>query len=64
VIAGKFAGCYYGRSTVAVAGRSSTSDVWWHPGVPINGMVKTVGVGDPTATELVDFGFAGATSSF
>lgn len=64
VIAGRFAGCYHGRSTIAVAGMSSTSDVWWHPGVPINGLVKAVGVGEPTSSELVDFGFEGATSTF
>jgi hypothetical protein len=64
VTAGSFAGCYHGRSTVAIAGMSSTSDVWWHPEVPINGLVKTVGVGEPTTTELVDFGHEGARSVF
>ena len=43
---------------------SSTSDVWWHPEVPINGLVKAVGVGEPTTTELVDFGHEGARSVF
>lgn len=64
VAAGNFAGCYHGRSTVAVAGMSSTSDVWWHPHVPINGLVKAVGVGEPTSSELIDFGFEGARSVF
>jgi hypothetical protein len=64
VVAGTFAGCYHGRSTVAVAGHSSTSEVWWHPQVPINGLVKTVGVGEPTSSELVDFGYEGARSVF
>ncbi|HEY5926736.1 MAG TPA: hypothetical protein VIV11_33850 [Kofleriaceae bacterium] len=64
VAAGTFTGCYHGRSSVAVAGQSTTSEVWWHPEVPINGVVKTVGVGEPTATELVDFGREGARSSF
>lgn len=64
VAAGTFAGCYHGRSTVAVAGYSTTSEVWWHPDVPINGVVKTVGVGEPTSTELVDLGREGAQSTF
>jgi hypothetical protein len=65
VTAGRFAGCYHGRSTVAVAGHSTSSDVWWHPEVPINGVVKTVGVSDPgTSSQLVDFGTTGATSTF
>src|SRR5688572_2041934 len=64
VAAGTFAGCYHGRSSVSVAGHSSTSEVWWHPEVPINGVVKMVGVGEPTSTELVDFGREGAQSTF
>lgn len=64
VIAGAFAGCYRGVSSVAVAGRTIASDVWWHPAVPINGVVRAVGHDPATTTELVDFGTTGATSSF
>jgi len=64
VVAGTFAGCYHGRSGVAAAGHATTSEVWWHPEVPINGVVKMVGVGEPTSTELIDFGDSGAQSTF
>lgn len=63
-IAGRFAGCFRGQSTVAVAGYSTTSEVWWHPAVPVISVVKAVGVSEPSTTELVDFGYDGATSSF
>ena len=64
VIGGTFAGCFKGRSTVSFAGMSATSDVWWHSAVPINGLVKSVGVDKPMTTELVDFGLEGARSDF
>jgi hypothetical protein len=64
VVAGKFTGCFKGRSTVSFAGFSATSDVWWHSEVPINGLVKSVGVDKPMTTELIDYGFEGATSEF
>ena len=64
VIAGTFAACYKGRSTVSFANETTTSDVWFHPAVPVNGMVKSVGVDSPMTTELVDFGMEGATSEF
>lgn len=63
-IAGRFEGCFRGQSTVAVAGQSTTSEVWWHPAVPVISVVKAVGVSEPSTTELVDFGYDGATSSF
>ncbi len=64
VTAGSFAGCYKGVSTVALGGRSISSDVWWHPAVPINGMVRAVAHNPASTTELVRFGTTGATSSF
>jgi hypothetical protein len=64
VPAGRFAGCFKGRSTVSFAGNSVTSDVWWHSAVPINGMVKSVGVDNEGTAELVDFGLTGARSEF
>jgi len=62
VLAGTFAGCYKGRSTVEFAGYSATSDVWYHPAVPLSGTVKSVGIDRPSTVELVDFGFEGASS--
>jgi hypothetical protein len=64
VLGGNFAQCYKGRSTVSFMGYSATSDVWYHPAVPVNGMVKSVGVDKPMSSELVDFGMDGATSEF
>jgi hypothetical protein len=64
VPAGRFLGCFKGRSTVSFAGESITSDVWWHSAVPINGMVKSVGVDNASTAELVDFGLTGARSEF
>jgi len=64
VIGGSFTGCFKGRSTVSFAGTSATSDVWWHSAVPINGLVKSVGVDRPMTSELVDFGLEGARSEF
>jgi hypothetical protein len=65
VIGGRFASAYRGRSTVQFAGMSATSDVWFHPAVPINGAVKNVGVDRPNMTmELIDFGQSGAQTEF
>jgi len=64
VTGGRFAGCYKTRSTVEFMGQSSTSDAWFHPAVPVNGMVKSVGVDRPMTMELIDFGVEGATSEF
>jgi hypothetical protein len=64
VAGGTFTGCYKTRSTVAFMGQSSTSDAWFHPAVPVNGMVKSVGVDRPMTMELIDFGVEGATSEF
>jgi hypothetical protein len=64
VAAGHFRGCWKGRSTVSFAGDSYTSDVWWHSAVPINGMVKSVGVDNEGTAELIDFGLTGAQSEF
>jgi hypothetical protein len=64
VSAGQFGGCYKKRTTVSLAGWSNTSDVWYHPAVPINGLVKSVGVNGPNRSALVAFGTEGAQSAF
>ena len=64
VTGGSFASCYKTRSTVEFMGQSSTSDAWFHPAVPVNGMVKSVGVDRPMTMELLDFGVEGAASEF
>jgi hypothetical protein len=64
VPAGSFAGCYKQRSTVTFGPYEQTSDSWQHPAVPINGLVRSVGVDKPSSIELVAFGLSGATSTF
>jgi hypothetical protein len=63
VSAGRFAGCYKGRSEVSFAGFKSASVAWGHTAVPLSGMVRSQGEkGD--VIELVGFGTSGATSDF
>ncbi len=64
VMGGNFAACYKSRSTVEFAGTSATADGWFHPAVPVTGMVKSVGVDRPSTSELIDYGTEGATSEF
>jgi hypothetical protein len=72
VLAGRFAQCYKGPMTAQTLIGTMAGTVWWHPAVPINGIVKSVFGGDgiigalgATGTsELVAFGLEGATSEF
>jgi hypothetical protein len=61
--AGRFAGCFKGRSEVSFAGYKVASVVWGHPSVPLAGMVRSRG-DNKTSAELVAFGTSGATTSF
>lgn len=63
VPAGRFAGCYKGRSEVTFAGFRSTSTAWGHTTVPLSGLVRSQGEKNDTV-ELVDFGTTGAQSDF
>jgi len=63
VPAGRFPGCYKGRSEVSFAGWRATSTVWGHTAIPLSGMVRSVGDKNET-TELVGFGTSGAQSEF
>jgi hypothetical protein len=63
VPAGRFSGCYKGRSEVTFAGFKSSSVVWGHPAVPLAGMVRSQGDNN-TTSELVSFGTSGAKSDF
>jgi hypothetical protein len=62
VPAGRFAGCYHGRSEGSFGPWSATSDGWSHPSVPISGLVRSQGVDKPFTMELVAFGLTGAQS--
>jgi hypothetical protein len=63
VPAGRFSGCYKGRSEVTFAGYKASSVVWGHPAVPLSGMVRSQGDNNTTG-ELVSFGTSGAKSDF
>jgi hypothetical protein len=63
VPAGKFSGCYKGRSEISFAGFKSSATTWGHTAVPLSGMVRSLGdKGD--VVELVSFGTTGAQSEF
>jgi ABC-type taurine transport system substrate-binding protein len=64
VPAGEFVGSFKRRATFSFGPYQQTSDGWSHPSVPINGLVRSVGVDKPTTMELVAFGNEGATSVF
>jgi hypothetical protein len=72
VLAGRFAQCYKGPMTAKTLIGTMAGTVWWHPAVPINGIVKSVYVsggllgtlGGTATSELVDFGLEGAKSEF
>jgi hypothetical protein len=62
VIAGNFAGCFKARSDASFGPFHAAATSWSHPAVPINGLVKSVGIDNPNTIELVAFGDSGATS--
>ncbi|MBN2575692.1 MAG: hypothetical protein JXP73_14090 [Deltaproteobacteria bacterium] len=62
VVAGHFVGCLKARTDVGWGFWHATSTTWMHPAVPINSLVKSVGIEKPTTVELVGFGEVGATS--
>ena len=64
VPAGKFEGTLKSSSEVSFLGKKYLSDAWFHPAVPINGMVKSVSKNGDTVIELLDFGVFGANRSF
>lgn len=63
-LAGEFHGCFKHRAEVSFGPYHQTSDGWSHPSVPINGLVRSVGVDKPITMELVAFGSDGARSVF
>jgi hypothetical protein len=60
--AGRFAGCFHGRSEAQFGPWSMVSTAWSHPAVPISGLVRSQGVDKPYSMELVAFGLTGAQS--
>jgi hypothetical protein len=64
VSAGNFNGSTKTSSEVSFMGRKYMSDIWLHPSVPINGMLKSVNKNEDIQIELLDFGLSGAKRSF
>jgi hypothetical protein len=64
VPAGTFEQAYRAHVTLNALGTTFTSDAWWHPAVPLNGGVQSIGVDPIGKTELVSFGLTGAQSVF
>jgi hypothetical protein len=64
VSAGNFNGSTKTSSEVSFLGKKYISDIWLHPSVPINGMVKSVNKNEDMKIELLDFGLSGAKRSF
>jgi hypothetical protein len=62
VVAGNFTGCYKARTDAAFGPFHAAATSWSHPSVPINGLVKSVGIDKPHTMELVAFSDLGATS--
>lgn len=63
VPAGRFPGCYKGRSEVSFAGWHAASTAWGHTAIPLSGLVRSVGDKNEIM-ELVAFGTSGAQSDF
>lgn len=64
VPAGTFNGAVKASSEGAFMGKKYHADIWLHPTVPINGMVKSIHKDSDIKTMLLDFGLSGAKSSF
>jgi len=62
VVAGTFAGCYKTRTDANFGPFHAAATTWSHPSVPINGLVKSVGVDHPNSMELIAFSDTGAVS--
>jgi hypothetical protein len=64
VPAGTFAGCWKITTELTVFGSTYSSESWFHPDVPISGMVKSESKDNDMTTQLIDFGTTGAKKSF
>lgn len=62
VAAGSFTGTTKIHTTQKIMGKSFETDGWFHPAVPINGIVKSVTDSGDVVMELVKFGTRGAVA--
>jgi hypothetical protein len=61
-VAGHFTACFKAQTDASWGGWHAAATVWMHPLVPINSLVKSVGLHRPGTMELVGFGDEGAQS--
>jgi hypothetical protein len=59
VPAGNFAGATAMKTTVTILFSSITSTSYFHPDVPVNGMIKSADEDGKVLSELLDYGFNG-----
>jgi hypothetical protein len=59
---GSFSGCTYNKASLKVMGMKVTTEEWFHPSVPVNGMVKSQTEDGKSVTELLSFGYDGKPS--
>jgi hypothetical protein len=64
VPAGTFTNTTKARSEVTFLLSTYTSDGWYHGGIPISGLVKSITNDGESVMELIEFGLSGATRSF
>jgi hypothetical protein len=64
VPAGRFEGCYHGRTEAQWGSWRSLADSWRHPAVPLSGLVRSQGIDRRFTMSLVAFGTNGATADF
>jgi hypothetical protein len=62
VPAGIFTACWKGIAPPGWGIFPGRNTVWWHPAVPLSGLVRSQSLDQPTSLELVAFGDRGATS--
>ncbi len=60
--AGRFEACYRAKVSVDFMGKSHVSDAWFHPAVPLSGMVSSKAEGSSQTAELLDYATSGAES--
>lgn len=64
VPAGRFEGCYHGRTEAQWGAWSSLAESWRHPAVPLSGLVRSQGIDRRFTMSLVAFGTSGARADF
>ena len=59
VPAGTFSGTTVVNAKTKILGKTIESESWFHPAVPVNGMVRSKSKDEKSVSELISFGFNG-----